>query len=327
MWVAGMLADWPAYFLGVPFVLALARRRQWRKALVVCVLPPAMYAATMAAYGLINGQGLRFPLEFLVSNMAPHYDASRYDFDTRWSTILGKVWAYAKDNFGSVLIAAGLLGTIRAFVQPGFNAGIRFMLSAFLVVGVLNILAFKFWAAEHSFWSYYFLPVLALGFASLVYRIRPLHVAGLLAAIVILTYPVWRHGGPSRTRSLGQQAYAAFVRGRTQQMDPELLAFKEAASRARNIYSDTGDTYFGFGYIARWYADRPLTDLKKLDPAADCGASYDLVLLRDQAMPRVPEPAKAGFKSIYRILWWASVAELSKTSPEACRNLRDAFEK
>lgn len=318
-WIAGMLVDWPAYFLGLPFFVVLARQGLRRRLALICALPPTMYILTIGGYGLAI-DNLRMPFHFFTSAMAPHYDPARYAFDTSWGYVLKHVAAFAYRNFGLPVIALGGLGALWALLDPRFGAGLRFMIAALAAVGVLNIAVFKLWAAEHSFWSYYLLPVLALGVAALCAAPWPPGVRALLTgarrplaiSLVVLAWVALLRVPLREIKAQGLPPRSASV-------DRHIAELQEAAKDAGAIYTDGNHTLLGRGYVIRWYLDRSLTRPARPAVEAQCGRPADMVLIAQTAMEKVPTDLRTAFRAVpIGGASWATLGTLASAGPQGC---------
>ena len=158
LWIGGMLCDWPAYFLGAPFAAALIYRRQWG----LLVLFTALGFGTM---GAVFGQLMLGPAAFSPTGLfyGTHSALLTEPFGLSMSCAFGFVVR------GFALWRCWLALPFVPIVWRG-NASARmnelqFLFLSFLFVGVANDMLFYSWAGEHSFWSYYLIPVVCFGAA------------------------------------------------------------------------------------------------------------------------------------------------------------------
>lgn len=318
VWILALLTDWPSYFLGLPFILVALSRRDWTACCVIAVLPPAFYMGIMGGYGLLNGNGLWYPIDFAMSNMAPHYDLARYDFDTRWSTIFREVWRFAQSNFRLGFILAGAGGCVLVVARGRSTRTLSFILAALLTVAVLNIVAFKFWAMIHPYWSYYFMPVIALGVGALFSGVRSTVLKWAAAIMIAVGLPAWAAVG-LRDAVRSGNLYTA-IPSLQQGVNPQIRLLLSAAEHANDIYSSGDYTLHGHGYVLRWYLDRPLTRPSAAGAGGECRRLDDLVLVNDADYRKLPADLAPAFHRIdLGASWWASLGDLSAVRAGACK--------
>jgi len=282
-WFLAMLADWPAYFLAVPVAWYFARERRWLAMVGSLLIPVWLYMGVMTYYGINTGDpwlAVHFLIRTFQSEIRVHKSS--------WTEVAGAVFWNGGYNFGA-MPAFAIAGTFVMCRRGRTESNDRlFMLLALGCVGILNILLFRQWAHDHTFWSYYFLPAIGLGAAEVASKLKfdglnwqnALFTFGIILGFLNLI-PVpnnLQFGVPFRVELPWHD-------------DVDLLARSELP-------------YYGQGYIARWYLDRPLIDAGMvISGGLPCRPERSFFVMRDDEWEQSSSMMKELFAPVKAFHW------------------------
>jgi hypothetical protein len=243
LFVPALLADWPAYFALPAYAFFKQAAGNRSQAILALAVGFVLGAGILLAYGYAIGS-LKYPLTFIKGTAA--FEADRYL--NHYSQLLKEARAIIRimviANFGPLNCLVVFIGCIHWLKNlPRLNNAQIIGISSVFVT-VTNIVLFHSWAAGHTFWSYYLLPAIVIAYADLARRQASRRVLGLCLCASIL--------------------YSAFLyirqlpinspRSSVEEKNPLLLT-----GASSPLFTDNRHAYFGHGYVARWYFDRPLT--------------------------------------------------------------------
>jgi 4-amino-4-deoxy-L-arabinose transferase-like glycosyltransferase len=255
VWGLALLADWPAYFLAAPFALFFLMGKKWKDLASISAFSIFVYLAINFYYGYRIADW-SFPLHFFNSAFSqPAFANVAY----HWGNWAFLSLNYARMNYTPGLMAIGVLYLYARLVGANNRTFDSFFLDrndliifSMSFCAVLNLILFKPWAVNHSFWTYYLLPFLALAPLDL-FRQFPVKWKNY-GLSVLLIFLVLNAG-----TAVKNYRYLREVR-KTDYSDYR-EAFSYLASTSTVLVAADETPYFGQGYTLRWYVDKPLISI------------------------------------------------------------------
>lgn len=299
-WVLGMVTDWPAYFVGLPVAYVMIKRKEFLRLTGLFLLSIVTLVCTLGYFQIQSGDMGVFKQLFGHSYHLLAGDNVIIVSDP-WLIAMKKVVGHAIRNFGfsifylfPIFTALVFLKDIRSKVPFRF----QFLLASMAVIGTLNIVLFKQWAADRPFWSYYFLPFFALAMAVLIgikkdHKYEHRMAMSAFAVLLLLN-------GPGFFKKTYQQLD-------TWKQSPSLSALPVIADLLKpgnRMITFDKVTYFGVGYIARWYLDRPLLDgMEIVNGQKTCHSKSDFIVMRKEEWAKVPVELNQASVEIPQFRW------------------------
>jgi len=275
LFLPALLADWPAFF-ALP-VLALFELKGGLRRRACLTLGVGLFTgvAILFLYGYLSGQAdfARGLIHGVASSESGLY-RSRQSSLLQQATVVVRTMLCT--NFGPLnclVVLVGCIGWLKNF--RSLNRAQLVGISC-VAVTLLNIVLFHSWATQHTFWSYYLLPAVAIAYADLARR-RSARLPLALCLGASLLY-----SGDLYLKHLLIPAYGSSA----EQRAPVLLN-----PQPLPVFTDTRHAFWGHGYVARWYFDRPLEFASSpVDPsvAASCSDRPCIWLAENQGavLPR-----------------------------------------
>jgi glycosyltransferase involved in cell wall biosynthesis len=245
-----LLSDWPAYLMMPAAGYCMLRFHGFKSLMKTAAASVAVLAAIVLYYMLAGHQpGITGAL--IQGVLKTHMNPGAVVIFDSWPVAFKKMGGNFLYNFGTaltLLIAACvpllmLLSRKIPQVWPPI---------LFLTLGAcLNMVLFKQWAADHSFWSYYFIAPAVLVVVS-VFQLAanriskpPLRRAFIASIALALVFVASRRVDDVWRKAHGTPAYVAVIE--RLKTDPGL-----------RLHAPDNSVYFGNGYVERYYFDRQL---------------------------------------------------------------------
>jgi len=242
LFLPALLADWPAFFALPVYSYFELKEGNWKRAFIALLMGFFIGAGTLVTYGYLTGHP-QFALSFIKSTAS--FETERYVFHT--AELFQEARAIARlmvvMNFGFLNCLVVLIACSHWLKNHSTLNKAQMIGLSSVIVTVTNIVLFHSWAAGHSFWSYYLLPAVAIAYADLIQK-KHLRVVLILFLGLNLLY-----SGNLFVKQLLRHS----PRSSAEEKAPLLLD-----TTSEPIFTDNRHVYFGHGYVARWYFDRPL---------------------------------------------------------------------
>lgn len=269
-----LLTDWPAFF-ALPVYSFLRRdHRRWGAvlmALATCLLTGSII---LVANSVLSGDR-----DFFLRFVGGVVSGETRQYLIRGAGVLEEAKAVIRtmvfSNFGLLNCLIVLMGMVHWLRHLTNLSQVQKIALTSVCVTVLNVVLFHSWAAEHSFWTYYLLPAVAIAYADLLSAGTKWLRALLLVCLAASLY----HSADAYLKQLLIKRPLSSA----EEKCPLLLAPKSYP-----LFTNTRSAYIGHGYVARWYFDRPLHFVSSAhDPLIKqlCSGTPCLWLAQDQPPP------------------------------------------
>ena len=280
-WFFSLICDWPAYFLSVCYSYYFFKKKKYKSALLIIIISVIVYFTLVGYDSYITSGNFYHPIGRIISLISS---------DSVQPTIVSikniVKWFLRNYRFILLFFVAGLF--IFYTKKNIVSDGVKFFINSFYLIGFLNIFIFLNWSGTHSFWSYYFLPSIAIistlicnsTFPKNNFFFKYLKVSFLVLVIVFSNFYNINKLLNYKNHQLDQHTSLAFI--------------KFSKEKNNIFFSSSEKFYWWHGHALKWYADKQLTAYNKAKYLKDIeqNPSRYFVVLRTAVFQQIPENFK-----------------------------------
>lgn len=273
--VCAALSDWPSYFLLVPVGFVLIFQKRWLVLLGLFFGSVLLFFCTVGFLQSSHSevqQGMLGFVDTFKSFLNPHLGGSPVKYGIVDSWLESRQFFH--HGFGK--LAELFLVLLIYFAVLSFLRGRQFLSFLFfcvLSIAFFNSFVFHQWAASHSYWNFYFIPVFILGTGVILLELKNPRTQVVVMVLIFLgswsmlpmTFRAW---------SKKHTAETEFTRPFEDLKKADLISMVDEESQ---LYAFSRLPMHHFASINRQIIDRTLLDVRKL--STFCGEPRKFLLL------------------------------------------------
>lgn len=246
-WFLSLISDWPAYFFAIPLFFYFFKKRNFYYCVITIFLPLITYFLIVGYDSYVTSGNFYNPIGRLVS-LASSDPVQPIEITIK--NILK--WFLRNYRFILIFFIIGLFLIYKKDIK--LSKGHSFFLLSFTTIGSLNLIIFYNWAGTHSFWSIYYLPVIAfiasISTDYLRLKIINFRLRNLLVLIPLITFLLF-----SNFYNIKK-----LYNYKNQKFDETTISFINYSKSPDNILlAHSEKFYWWHGHVVKWYIDKRLT--------------------------------------------------------------------
>jgi hypothetical protein len=279
-WVFSLVCDWPGYFLSVCYFFYFFKKKKYQTALLIILTSIIFYFILVGYDSYVTSGNFYGPISRPVSLLSS--DPVQSIFVTIKNIVK---WFLRNYRFIILFFIIGLFCIYKKDIN--ISQGDQFFLYSFFVIGSFNIIIFYNWAGTHSYWSYYYLPSIAI-ISSMIYNFLFsnnffLRVIKILFFITIILF----------SNFYNVNKLLNYKNHKLDQYTTEPL-IKFAKEKDNIFFSNSEKFYWWHGHVLKWYIDKKLTSYNKEKHLKNILKEPEkyFVVLRTAVFQQIPENLK-----------------------------------